>query len=508
MRNRKHGYDHLIANLLPILWRRQLIIYTAILFTSFGAFLVYSVMGERYEAYTLLRVGQGIKDRTANPDNGNLGEGVDLAARIDSLARIGATDHVIQIAASNVGYGRLFQDDEAPLFAKLRVAAKSYLSNTFPDYFGALPQDQKWQDPNRQDQNGKNQEGNATKDNSQETQETIAALRGLISAKQEGRSDLLRISFRYPNPTIAADFLNQLANSLVAVQADLVQIPGAEVFFQQQSKRLELEAEKAAADLQNFSVAASIYSVADQRGLLLKRANDLATQFATTRGLIEERKGQKQAMMDQLAALKPVTQSKTVSTIVNTLGGSEFQSKQGAAGHLEEAPPLLLVRVYQDAMATLLKINTELSGFARMERLIGVEIEQVNSELASLSSKEAEYDRLKRLLTRASAAADHYGTRMGEEQISSDIAKKSQFSSLRVVQLAAPPLGQTFPHISHLVILALFGGFALGSAIIVMLELKRLRGQNHEDEEEADSTMVEFSRQSLRRYKRELQAAE
>lgn len=501
VRNRKHGYDHLIANLLPILWRRQLIIYASILFTSFGAFLVYGMIGERYEAYTLLRVGQGIKDRTANPDNGNLGEGVDLAARIDSLARIGATDHVIRLAASNVGYDRLFQDDEAPLLSKLRMAAKSYLSTTWPDYFEASSQDQK-----EQDQKGQGQKANETKDDSQEL---IAALRGLISAKQEGRSDLLRISFRYPNPTIAADFLNQLANSLVAVQADLVQIPGAEVFFQQQSKRLELEAEKAAADLQNFSVAASIYSVADQRGLLLKRANDLATQLATTRGLIEERKGQKQAMMDQLAALKPVTQSKTVSSIVNTLGGSEFKAKPNATGNLEEAPPLLLVRVYQDAMATLLKINTELSGYAKMERLIGVEIDQVNSELASLSSKEAEYDRLKRLLTRASAAADHYGTRMGEEQISSDIAKKSQFSSLRVVQLAAAPLGQTFPHISHLVFLALFGGFALGSGIIVMLELKRLHAQHHEEEEEeADSTMVEFSRQSLRRYKRELQAAE
>lgn len=497
MRNRKHGYDHLIANILPILWRRQLIIYAAILFTSFGAFLVYGMIGERYEASTLLRVGQGIKDRSAGTENGNLGEGVDLSSRIDSLARIGATDHVIRRAAAKVGYDRLFPDDEAPLLFKLRVAANSYLFQILPAYFEASPQNVKLNETTKP---------NETKDNSQEI---VSALRGLISAKQEGRSDLLRISFRYPNPTVAAEFLNELANSLMTTQADLVQIPGAEVFFQQQAKRLELEAEKAAADLQNFSVAASIYSVADQRTLLLKRANDLATQLATTRGLIEERKGQKQAMVDQLSALKPVVQSKTVTSIVNTLGGSEFKANPTANTNLDEAPPLLLIRVYQEAMAGLLKVNTETSGYAKMERLIGAEIELVNSELASLSSKEAEYDRLKRLLTRASAAADHYGTRMGEEQISSDIAKKSQLSSLRVVQTASPPLGQTFPHISHLAVLALFGGFALGSAIIVMLELKRMRGQSHDDEEEeSDNTMVEFSRQSLRRYKRELQAAE
>ena len=494
MRPSKNGYDHLIANILPILWHRQLIIYAAIILASLGAFLVYGMIGQRYEAHTLLRVGQGIKDRSANADNGTLGEGVDLSSRIDSLARIGATDHVIQQAAAKVGYDRLFPDEEAPWLFKTRIAIQSRLRDVLPDYLIENSEDIKKSD---------------NKDTT--TQEIISALRSLISAKQEGRSDLLRISFRYPNPTIAAEFLNELANSLVATQADLVQIPGAEVFFQQQTKRLELEAEKAAADLQNFSVAASIYSVADQRTLLLKRANDLATQLATIRAQIEERKGQKQAMIDQLAALKPVAQSKTVTSIVNTLGGPGFHSTPNANGasNLDEAPPLLLVRVYQDAMATLLKVNTELSGYSKMEKLIGTEIEQVNAELASLSSKEAEYDRLKRLLTRASAAADHYGTRMGEEQISSDIAKKTQLSSLRVVQLASAPLSPSFPQISHLAILALLGGFALGSAMIAMLELKRLHDRNQQEEEpDSDSTMVEFSKQSLRRYKRELQAAE
>lgn len=484
MPQRKFSFDHLIANLPSLLWRRQLIVYAALIVTSFGALLVYGAIGERYEAHTLLRVGQGIKDRSANPDNGNLGEGVDLASRIDSIARIGATDHVIQLAAANVGYDRLFRDEEEPWLTKLRHAARAYLATTFPDYVPAAEPIQK---------------ANRAIAGTTENLEMIATLRSLISAKQEGRSDLLRISFRYPDPVIAADFLNQLANSLVAVQADLVQIPGAEIFFQQQSRRLEQEAEKAAADLQNFSVAASIYAVGDQRGLLLKRVNDLATQLATTRGLIEERKGQKEAMMEQLAALKPVTQSKTVSAIVNTLGGTDVRAKAGTNTTLDEAPPILLVRVYQDAMAALLKVNTELSGYSKMERMIGAEIEQVNSELAALSSKEAEYDRLKRVLTRASAAADHYGTRMGEEQISSDIAKKTQFSSLRVVQLATAPLTQSFPHITHLAVLALLGGLSLGAAIIVMLEFKRMHASDQADDTAV--TTIEFSRQPLRRPK-------
>jgi hypothetical protein len=43
------------------------------------------------------------------------------------------------------------------------------------------------------------------------------------------------VSFRHPDPAIAAKFLNELANALIATQGDLVQIPGADVFFQQQT---------------------------------------------------------------------------------------------------------------------------------------------------------------------------------------------------------------------------------------------------------------------------------
>jgi succinoglycan biosynthesis transport protein ExoP len=73
-----------------------------------------------------------------------------------------------------------------------------------------------------------------------------------------------------------------------------------------------------------------------------------------------------------------------------------------------------------------------------------VELDKINEELASLSSKEAEYDRLKRVLTRASAAADHYGSRVIEEQISQDIAKKTQLSSVRVIQRAENQLCRCF----------------------------------------------------------------
>jgi succinoglycan biosynthesis transport protein ExoP len=496
VRHGTNNYAHWLTDMLPILWRRRRAIYVALVLTSAAAFLFYSTVGERYESYTLLRVGQGIKDRSTG---GLLGEGPDLTIRIESLARIATTDHVIRLAASEVTFSRLFKKDEPGLTS----AVREWLA---PGFLQALPEQLDFLKP-RTEENGAKDNANETKDNQEQL---VASLRNFISAKQEGRSDLLRVSFRHADPAIAAKFLDELADALIATQGDLVQVPGADIFFQQQTKRLEQAAEQAGTDLWNFSVAASTYSVTDQRKLLLQRADTIGSLIASTRGSIEDRKGQKQAILDQLMTLRPVHQSRTVTAIVNSLRGRDYKESENAVGTIqneEDAPPLLLVKVYQDAMANLLKVNTDLNGSLRVEKLFTVELEKINAELASLSSKEAEYERLKRVFTSASAAAERYGSRVIEEQLSQDIAKKTQLSSVRVVQRAEKSTVPVFPRAAHLVLLALVGGIALGSAFAVMLEFTQIR-RREEGEDEAGPAIDEVVRRSVHNHPREIQAAE
>jgi len=486
--------------------------YLAIVLTSGVAYIFYSAVGERYDAYALLRVGQGIKDKQSSTVNAAFSEGMDLSSRVDSLARIVTTDHVIRQAAARVGFDRLSKKPEQPgAISRFVQFVTSY------DYLQLIPKQLAFLKPASPptlegEADGK---GQALDPEAAQQLAVIGALRDRISARAEGRSDLLRITFRYRDSAIAAEFVNELANSLVLTQADLVQVPGADIFFEQQNKRLEAEAEKAGTDLRNFSVAASIYSVADQRTLLLKRADDLNTSIATTRGQIEDRKGQKQAILDQLAILRPVYQSRTVTGIVSNLRGRDYKESDNHVGvaQNEEAPPLLLVKVYQDAMASLLKVNTDLNGLLRVEKLLVTELEKINSELALLSSKEAEYDRLKRVLTRASAAADHYGSRVIEEQINLDIAKKTQLSSVRVIQQGERPSSPVFPRLIHIVMIALVGGVMLGAAMAILLELAAVRRQQRQADNWADNDddVVRFNeavRRSVRNHLREIQAAE
>ena len=396
------------TNAFRLLWRRQRVLYLCLLLTSSAAVLYYAVVGERYEAYTLLRSGQGIKERSGNASV-PFGDGIDLQSRMKSLARLAKIDRVIQEAGKAIGYDRLTSDANATLMARFGEWLKEI------DLGGAFAKETAKPEPEAQADIERNQVA-------------ILGLRDRVIAKQEGRSDLLRITFRHADPSIAANYLNEIANALVAVNNADVRLPGAQEFFQQQTKRLEKEAETAASNLESFSVKASIYSVDEQRQLLLRRANDLGTLISTTRGAIEERKGQKQAIVDQLQVLRPVAQSRTVSRMVSTLGGQDPRKAADSAAkqqeQFDETPPLLLVKVYQDNMAALMKVNADLNGSTELLNQLGTELENVNKELAQLSSKEAEYGRLKRVLTTASSAAAHYATRITEEEISSEVAKK------------------------------------------------------------------------------------
>ena len=211
MRNAKLDYDQLLFGFGPLVWRRRRIVYASVLLTSLVALVLCAVIGERYEAYTLLRVGQGIKERTVNT-NGPFGDGVDLASRIDSIARIGTTDFVIRQSISQVGKERVTRNKESAVLAWFTNILPSWLviSPIKFDFLYAF---------------------DVIEDDKKLGQATISRLRERVSARQEGRSDLLRISFRHQDPKVAAEFVNELANTLVAVQAELVQVPGADIFF-------------------------------------------------------------------------------------------------------------------------------------------------------------------------------------------------------------------------------------------------------------------------------------
>jgi polysaccharide biosynthesis transport protein len=410
--------------LIAALWRRKIAALASFLVVVVSALSVYMLVGKRYEAEALLLVGNGIG---AIGERSGLGSVVDPTG-INSLARIAETEDVVRGAATKVGFERLFAD----------------------------------LDP------AQRKEGTL-----------LSMLRRSMSVHAERKSDVLKISFRHRDAVIAAEFVNALSDSLIVRHADLLSVPGSVLDVQR--KRLEEDVQQAASKLERLS---SIYSISEQRTLLLKQASELAGSIISTRGSIVDREAQKEVLTDHLLMLQPVTQSPFVSGIVRSLGtkkvrsGSRVESEQAEEQPLVASPPLLLVRTYQDAMASLFKINAELAGARNLETHLIAELQNVNKELAALSSKEAEYNRLNRELKLAVTAAESYAKRVIEEQINANFAN-SRVSSVRIAQLANTPEGPAFPQLTIFLVFGVVGGVVLALAVALFPEaLARMDGRD------------------------------
>jgi polysaccharide biosynthesis transport protein len=243
--------------LIAALWRRKFLAL-AVFLTVLGASLsAYQLVGRRYNAEALLLVGNGVRDSESRStlDSRSI---VDPTG-INSLARLAVTEDVVGEAANKVGLQRLFPDldpmqpNRGTLTFILReAAAKLGLERLLPAH-----------------QTRRRGDG-----------PLISMLRLSMSVQAEGKTDLLKISFPHRDPVIAAEFVNALADALVAKQAELLNVPGAFQFFDVQRKQLEEEVQKAASRLESFSAVVSIYSINDQRYLLLRCANDLAESLS------------------------------------------------------------------------------------------------------------------------------------------------------------------------------------------------------------------------------------
>jgi uncharacterized protein involved in exopolysaccharide biosynthesis len=467
------------AKVLFAALRRRKVVALAVFLTVLSVSLsAYLLVGRRYDAEAMLLVGNGVSERS------EIRSVVDPTG-INSLARIAETNDVVREAANKVGLQRLFPDldrmlpNGRTLNSILREAAAKLGLEPHGRRNGCHARPGRW-GASRADRPrcSGNQDSDITRSTADQTRRKngilISKLRRSMFVKAEGKTDLLKISFSHRDPVIAAEFVNALVDALIAKQAELLNVPGAFDFFDAQRRQLEEEVQKAASRLESFSAALSIYSINDQRSLLFKRANELALSLSSTRGSIADLQGQKEALSEELLSLKPVTQSPFVSGIVSSLGANNVVTGSSAGTNQAErplihAPPLLLVRVYQDTMAALFKVDADFTGAKNREAQLGTELQSINKELAALSSREAEYNRLSRDLTLAVTAAESYAKRTTEERINTSLAN-ARVSGLRIAQLASPPDLPAFPQPIIFLLLGLVGGIVLASAAVLLPE--------------------------------------
>ncbi|MGO4173645.1 GumC family protein [Bosea sp. TAF32] len=427
--------DPSFAALLRAVWSHKLIMITSVI-VGLGAFVaLYLLITPVFEATSTVLVSQG-----GGPESGN--RPIEM---VSSQARVAESQEVISDAITRVGLDR---------FGTARPSILDGLG-------GSL----------RAVVHGKSEPAPI---NIPDVDVAAAKLARNVTVRTEPNSEIIRISFKHSNPALAADFANAITDSFIARQLNLAEKPGAADFFRSQRGRFDAEVERRSAALEDFARREAIYSVQDQRSLLLRRASELSASLSATRIAVAEKQGQRSGLTEQLRLLKPVTQSPFVSNLVESLGSdASAPTRPGARRDAtSNDPPLLMVKVYQEAMVALFKVNSEIAGLEGLSAQQQTEMGSLNAELRTLSAKEAEFERLKRELSLATLNAETYAKRAVEEQINADL-RAAKLTNLRVVQAATIPLRATFPNGIQFLILGAAAGLILGVGLSLLLESRK-----------------------------------
>jgi succinoglycan biosynthesis transport protein ExoP len=279
----------------------------------------------------------------------------------------------------------------------------------------------------------------------------IAAKRKL-AVRYEPQTDIIRISFRHTSPHLAVDFVRTLVEKFTRRYFELYTNEKAVAFFWDQQKQSREEYVQTSNALAEFSVKHQTYNVYEQQKLLLEHQSLLETALLTTKGAIADKTAQVANIPAQLSQMRPVGRLPQVTGLTQRIAPSAEQ--QGQIDRLAADPPLLLVRVYQDTIAQLVKLQTELAGL----QALAVKQEQAVLEqaklLGDLAKKEAQFAQLRLAVDHARQNYELFTQKAQERQLEQD-QTAARLSSVQVVQPATKPLTPVSPSLVFLCVLVL-----------------------------------------------------
>lgn len=276
-----------------------------------------------------------------------------------------------------------------------------------------------------------------------------------IRVEAEPFTNLIRISFRHTEPEVAVEFTNALVQSFTRKHFDLFNSASAVSFFLEKQAQSDAAFARASAALSKFASSNQAFDVGEQRELLLRHRSALKSDLIKTRGAIVEKENKQATIPDQLDQMKPIVRYPQIAGLASRIRerkqNEQLKEKYASNSRrgqnpraltfdrLASNPPLLLLRVYQETVASLVKLHTDLAGLRALEAFQESELKKVDEELGELSAKEAEFERLRADVDRARRVSEFVAKRAYEEQLAQDL-NAEKLSSIQIIQRATRPL--------------------------------------------------------------------
>ncbi len=268
-----------------------------------------------------------------------------------------------------------------------------------------------------------------------------------LFVKPVARTNLIEVYFRHDNPVVAAKAVNQLI--------DLFQEKHLQVFsenktpfLEEQQKAYQEKLKESENRLTGFRQKYEVYSLDEQKGLLIKQRADLDTQIKTEESRIKEL----QARYAYWKDAKNIVADPVANGLRNQINATELKEQQLLQKYTESSR--LVQEVRRDIELTkeqlrkqelevrkvnLANIEAELNPLQVKVASLKRQLVQVEGEIRAMDQRQEQFRELTRDVTANEANYQVYVKKSEEARISEDLDRR-KMTNVQVIERASVPL--------------------------------------------------------------------
>jgi capsular exopolysaccharide synthesis family protein len=287
---------------------------------------------------------------------------------------------------------------------------------------------------------------------------------------------LLLISYRSPDPSLAADVANGIANSYLVHTYDIRIRSSASLssFMEKQLDELKSKMEKSSLALVQFEKDLDVVNPEEKTNILSSRLLQLNTEYTAAQGERVQKEAawnfmksgsleaaQVSSQGAELTKLnESLNQSRQRFALVKSTYGSTHPEYRKAASELAEVE-----RQFESTRSNIAeRIAVDYREALDREQMLQKAVADTKAEWARINSRSFEYQQLKREADADKTLYDELIRKIRE----SDINTGFQNNNIRIADVARPPLRPVFPNLTlNLLLVFLFSTLlAVGAALL------------------------------------------
>lgn len=329
----------------------------------------------------------------------------------------------------------------------------------------------------------------------------VARFQENLGVEDVKKSSVIQVSFQHEDPQVAANVVNLLVDYFKEKHLQVFSSPQSS-FLEGQVDVFRKKLVASESELQSFKQKNRVYSLDEQRSLLLKQRTDLASEMMAARNSIDELqmrlstlKARTKALTSSNALYTQTEQDKVIVEAKSKLLALEIAQQELLRKYkednklvVENRKQIQLVKqflhdqeadigrkvvtgnaIYQEAQKDAVKTEADLSAQHAKYATLKVQLGQLDGEIRALDLRDKEMQNLKRELTTNEKNFQVYGDKMEEARIIDDM-NRLKMANISVIQPAQVPTEPIKPKKGLNILLGIVFGTVSGIGVALFAE--------------------------------------